>query len=71
MKPELSRAVDSCQVLDGEVITVEGKMNELESRRKAFQNIGSEVRAVGLCEIAQKVQEGTLHVACHGPPTAD
>ena len=58
-------------MLDGEVITVEGKMNELEARRKAFQNIGSEGRAAGLCKIAQEVQGGGLPVACHGPPPAD
>jgi hypothetical protein len=54
-------------VLDGELVTVEGKMNELETRRKAFQNIGSEQRVAGLFDISKQLLQGTLAFQTHGP----
>jgi len=54
--------------LDGELVTVEGKMNELETKRKAFQNIGGEQRVSGLWQISQQVLTGDLPTMKHGPP---
>ena len=53
-------------LLDSEVVTVDGFMNEMETRRQAFQNVGSEVRAAGLWDIAQGVARGDLSVT-RGP----
>jgi hypothetical protein len=49
-------------------MTVEGKMNDLETRRKAFQNIGSDQRVQGLWDISQRVLQGHLAATPHGPP---
>jgi hypothetical protein len=70
LRPRCLLAIDrlAAQVLNGEVITVGGKMNELEAKRKAFQNIGSDSRVAGLWEISKLVLEGTLPTASHGPP---
>ena len=48
-------------------MTVQGKMNELETRRKAFQNVGSHERVTGLWGIAQQVIEGEIAFKTHGP----
>ena len=53
-------------LLDSEVVTVDGFMNEMETRRQAFQNVGSEVRAAGLWDIAPGVARGDLSVT-RGP----
>ena len=48
-------------------MTVQEKMNELETRRKAFQNVGSDERVTGLWGIAQQVIQGEIAFKTHGP----
>ena len=63
-----SCALKCLQVLDGELITVQGKMNEVETKRKAFQSIGGAARVFGLWEISQQVLKGELETVPHGLP---
>ena len=66
-----SCALKFLQVLDGELITVQGKMNEVETKRKAFQSIGGDARVSGLWQIAQEVLRGELQTVPHGLPPVE
>jgi hypothetical protein len=48
-------------------MTVQRTMNELETRRKAFQNVGSDEGVTGLWGIAQQVIEVEIAFKTHGP----
>ncbi|KAJ1493907.1 hypothetical protein T484DRAFT_1878534 [Baffinella frigidus] len=53
-------------VQGGELVTIDDKMNETERRRKAFQGVGNEARALGVWELALKLADGSVDGTKHG-----
>ena len=60
--------------VDDAVATVEGRMNELETKRTAFQNVASVARVEAVYGVAQAIADGSLRdsygdfaVTPHGP----
>eukprot|EP00466_Bigelowiella_natans_P001573 jgi/Bigna1/139988/aug1.53_g14696 len=49
-------------------VTVDGVMNDVERRRKAFQGVASNERVASLWDIAKAVHDGTAEFEVHGLP---